>query len=285
MFDFIATRYDMINRVLAVGMDISWRKRMVNEIQACVASDSPRLLDLATGTADVALLLSQAMPDAKITGLDPSQQMLAQGREKIKARDLEDRIVLEWADARNLQEYQGKGLFDGATMAFGIRNIPERDQALCQIHSLLRDQACLGILEFSEPDPDQWGIMGHGARLFIRHVVPWLGGLLSGAPREYWHLQNSIKDFPKPNDFVKLLESVDCETGRYKVQDLIHMNYGSVQLYVSKVDRKQQDAVADEQEGKEKQQEDSSHDEQSVDSQEEAQRDSAHDGDDTRSEL
>jgi demethylmenaquinone methyltransferase / 2-methoxy-6-polyprenyl-1,4-benzoquinol methylase len=263
MFDFIAHRYDRINRILAMGMDIGWRKRMVHEIQHRVDTASPtslRILDLATGTADVALLLSQAMPQAHIVGVDPSNHMLEQGRYKVQARQTQQqqqqsnnnddspRIVLEYADARDLQSWwrqrqstssgnDDERLFDAATMAFGIRNIPERDAALCQIHSVLRAGAPLAILEFSEPDPGSWDVLGHGARLFIRHVIPWLGGLLSGAPREYWHLQHSIQDFPKPADFVRLLSSVHCETGRFHVEDLIHMNHGSVQLYISRVER------------------------------------------------
>jgi demethylmenaquinone methyltransferase/2-methoxy-6-polyprenyl-1,4-benzoquinol methylase len=245
MFDLIARRYDMINRVLAVGMDIGWRKRMVNVLAESVAeqSEAPRLLDVATGTADVALLLAELIPAATVVGVDPSANMLAVGREKIQDRGLTDRVRLELQDARqgfDDSNALATATFDGATMAFGIRNIAgnaQKEQAFCQIHRALRDQALFCILEFSEPD-DSFGVMGAGARFFIRHVIPFLGGILSGKPREYWHLQHSIQDFPAPPDFVKLIESTVCETGIFRVEDLVQLNFGSVQLYVSRTMRK-----------------------------------------------
>lgn len=236
MFDMIARRYDMINRVLAVGMDMGWRKRMVQVIKDSLdddGSESVRILDVATGTADVALLLATQIPNAVVVGVDPSANMLAVGREKIAARDLTGRITLEQHDARQGFAEQSPASFDAATMAFGIRNIVEKEQAFCQIHRVLKDQATFCILEFSEPD-DSFGLLGAGARLFIRHIIPTLGGLLSGKPREYWHLQNSIQDFPTPAEFAKLIENTACETGTFQVQDLIQLNFGSVQLYVSK---------------------------------------------------
>jgi demethylmenaquinone methyltransferase/2-methoxy-6-polyprenyl-1,4-benzoquinol methylase len=245
MFDLIARRYDMINRVLAVGMDMGWRKRMVNILAESVADlpEAPRLLDVATGTADVALLLAELIPTATVVGVDPSANMLEVGREKIRDRGLVERVRLELHDAR--QHFDSNALaashtFDGASMAFGIRNIAgndQKEQAFCQIHRALRDQSLFCILEFSEPD-DSFGVMGAGARFFIRNVIPFLGGILSGKPREYWHLQHSIQDFPAPPDFVKLIESTVCETGSFRVEDLIQLNYGSVQLYVSRTIRK-----------------------------------------------
>ena len=122
-------------------------------------------------------------------------------------------------------------------MSFGIRNIVEKEQAFCQIHRVLRDQSLFCILEFSEPD-DSFGILGQAARFFIRNIIPTLGGVLSGKPKEYLHLQNSIKDFPTPPEFVKLIEGTECETGTFVVDDLIQLNFGAVQLYVSRALRK-----------------------------------------------
>lgn len=258
MFDSIATRYDTVNRVLALGMDIGWRKEMVQAIQESLEkseSTKPLLLDVATGTADVALLLAKAMPEATVIGVDPSPNMLDIGREKIRDDGLQNVIYLQVADAQELassiqipdevqsRRQQENGLdtesptsFDGATMSFGIRNVPDREKALCQIHQLLKPSSRFCILEFSEPD-DSFGFLGSIARVFIRNAVPFLGGVLSGKPREYWHLQNSIKDFPSPNDFVNVLESLDCQqNGRgrnfFKVEELRQLNFGSVQLYI-----------------------------------------------------
>ena len=264
MFDAIAVRYDMINRALALGMDTGWRERMVAKIVESVESTTTlelqqqqqqppqlRLLDVATGTADVALLLARALPHAQIVGVDPSRHMLHIGRQKVEQRGYtRETIDLRLHDAQTdfsavvaqqQQQQQQLLLFDGATMSFGIRNVPDRAQALCQIHRVLLDGARFCILEFSEPADDA-GFLGALARLFIRYVVPILGGILSGKPREYWHLQHSIHDFPSPREFGKLLENLGetCDDGAYRLDELVQMNFGSVQLYVTTVIRDQQ---------------------------------------------
>jgi demethylmenaquinone methyltransferase/2-methoxy-6-polyprenyl-1,4-benzoquinol methylase len=255
MFDLIATRYDFINRALALNMDIGWRKRMIAEVTSkgqLFNGDKDRgsvkVLDLATGTADVAILLAKEYLNVKapqkreldILGVDPSINMITVGREKIVDEDLAETISLELGDARNLKDLQDN-FFDAATMSFGIRNVPEKEEALCEIHRVLKKEtgknrgAKFAILEFSEPD-EHSGMMGAGARLFIRYIVPILGAILSGAPREYMHLQNSIKEFPSPNDFVDLMQSLGCGqqlNGRFRVDNLIQLNFGSVQLYLA----------------------------------------------------
>jgi demethylmenaquinone methyltransferase / 2-methoxy-6-polyprenyl-1,4-benzoquinol methylase len=254
MFDMISGRYDRINRILSMGMDIGWRRRMVQITRQSVAdTPQPRLLDVATGTADVALLLRQEIPTATVLGVDPSSNMLKVGRDKIQKAGLDAYISLELANAQDLAALTPSS-YDAATMAFGIRNVPDRKKALCQIHTVLKDKARFCILEFSEPD-DSFGFLGAGARLFIRYVIPMLGGILSGAPREYWHLQNSIKDFPTPLVFVQQIESLVCNVvgvddatasgdetsnlgsgtkrrGGFRLEELIQMSFGSVQLYV-----------------------------------------------------
>ena len=193
MFDLIATRYDFVNRVLALNMDMSWRRRMIQELEL---QPGDRVLDLATGTADVAILLategsSMASSNAHIMGntdktcsvgddnseksststlacendyndglinvlgLDPSQNMIAVGREKVKGRQLDHVIKLDIGDARSLSHVKDNS-FDKVTMAFGIRNVPEREEVLCEIHRVLNKtkghRSKMAILEFSEPD-------------------------------------------------------------------------------------------------------------------------------------
>ena len=233
MFDLIATRYDLVNRVLALRMDVGWRKVMVQKVKAQVQPDA-KLLDIATGTADVALLLAEAMPLATVVGKDPSNNMLDIGRAKVKDRELNERIRLEYGDAQDFSAIK-ESSFDGATMSFGIRNVPDRQKALCEIHRVLKPNAIFCILEFSEPEKSA-GIMGFFARLFIRHIVPTVGGILSGKPKEYLHLQNSIKDFPSPTEFSNILEGITCgedKRGAFHLSELIQMNFGSVQLYVT----------------------------------------------------
>jgi len=273
MFDSIAPRYDFINRILAFGMDVGWRRKMVSVIQESVADNAkPRILDVATGTADVALQLAMAIPHATVVGVDPSAKMLNVGRQKIRDQGFDGVIQLHEADAQDLSSFaatlqrQEKGkstkqLFDAATMAFGIRNVPDRQQALCQIHSLLRAGSKFCILEFSEPDTEK-SIMSTAAAWFIRNVIPSVGAMLSGgAAREYWHLQNSIKDFPSPEVFGQFLQQIVCRDDHnndegddngddkghskkardreisfsFHLDHLVQLNFGSVQIYVTTV--------------------------------------------------
>lgn len=272
MFDGIATRYDFLNRALALNMDMGWRRVMVSKVtsQGNVFynnnhRDGVQMLDLATGTADVAILLADEFErvksevgevneegvsisqDVTITGVDPSQNMINVGNEKLTVRNLSDIINLNVGDARNLVELKDN-FFDTATMSFGIRNVPEKEIALCEIHRVLKKEkprklskkdgrvGKLAILEFSEPAEDA-GVMGFFARLFIRHVVPVVGAVLSGAPREYMHLQNSIKEFPSPEKFKEMMESLQCGDneikGSFLVDEIKQLNFGSVQLYLA----------------------------------------------------
>jgi demethylmenaquinone methyltransferase / 2-methoxy-6-polyprenyl-1,4-benzoquinol methylase len=207
MFNAIADRYDFINRIMSLGMDTKWRQRMVQTVHASLikqqqqrhddddddddddtsSSINPRILDVSTGTADVALLLAREMPSASVLGIDPSDKMLELGRAKVHQQELDAQIVLEQHDARDLsrlltEQHSSLQLFDAATMAFGIRNVPEKDIALCEIHRLLKDKSPFCILEFAEPD-ESAGVLGAMARVFIRHVVPFLGAILVSTRR------------------------------------------------------------------------------------------------------
>mmetsp|Transcript_4259 Transcript_4259/g.11035 ORF Transcript_4259/g.11035 Transcript_4259/m.11035 type:complete len:350 (+) Transcript_4259:110-1159(+) len=273
MFDKIATRYDLINRVLAMNMDIGWRRAMTHRIRdKLLARDAEtggeerwKILDMATGTADVALQLVGDLSGSHPTtvlGLDPSENMLSVGRSKIATQRLSQAIVLETADARDLSGYYDRTAeiserFDAATMAFGIRNVvPDRSKALCEIHKLLKPDGILAILEFSDPSYETGGYLGVAAGVFIRHVVPFVGGILSGARQEYLHLQNSIREFPGPEVFRSILQTLDCQlraddadvhfyTGHYEMEDVVYMNFGSVQLYLGRAAVRQKRGIGD----------------------------------------
>ena len=174
--------------------------------------------------------------------------MLNVGHTKVKESDLANIVSLKLGDARKLSSLDDNSI-DAATMSFGIRNVPEKAQALCEINRVLKKGSAetkLAIMEFSEPGEDS-GIMGSLARAFIRHVIPSLGALLSGAPREYMHLQKSIQDFPSPSEFVELIEGVKCPVksddgeeelqvntfGTFRVKKVVNLNFDSVQIYVA----------------------------------------------------
>jgi len=255
---------------LALNLDMSWRHRLVKEVVGAEGEifthkengETIKILDLATGTADVAILLGKAAAryaaapaSSTVLGLDPSQNMLNVGIAKVEQSDLSNIISLELGDARKLDSLDDDTIH-AATMSFGIRNVPEKEMALCEIHRVLKKTVSrtspttiepkLAIMEFSEPGPNT-GVMGSMARLFIRHLVPAMGAMLSGHPKEYMHLQKSIKDFPSPTEFVALMEELKCRTkggeareeweidtfGSFRVKEVVNLNFGSVQIYVA----------------------------------------------------
>lgn len=221
MFDRIATRYDGTNRVLSLGMDSGWRRVMVDAL-ALTASD--RVLDLATGTADVAIL--EGASGATVLGIDPSEQMLEVGRGKVRAAGLDEFVVLKRGDATGLA--LANATFDKLSIAFGIRNIPDVAAALGEMRRLAAPGATLAILEFCEPVD---GPLAPVARLFIRHVVPFLGAMFSGAHwDEYRHLQTSIAKFPPPPQFAAMI----ADAG-FTVDATTFLAFGSVALYIANV--------------------------------------------------
>ena len=219
MFDAIAARYDLLNRIISLGVDQRWRRETVRSL---ALGASPRVLDLATGTADLAILTARTHPDAAVTGLDPSRNMLAVGREKLAAKGLDGRVTLVEGDAERLPFDDAS--FDGITMAFGIRNVPDRPAALREMARVTRPGGRVCILELAEP---REGPMAAMARFHIHTVVPWLGAALSGA-KEYQYLQRSIAAFPAPEEFAEAMRASGLT-----VIEARPMTFGVVTLYVA----------------------------------------------------
>ncbi len=218
MFDNIADRYDLLNRVLSLGIDQRWRRRTIAALE--LGSDA-RVLDLATGTGDLALMIARRSPTAQVVGLDPSAGMLKVARDKVAAKGLEQRIELVLGDAERLP-FEAES-FDAVTIAFGIRNVPDRAAALREMRRVLRPGRKAAILELGEP---RGGLLGPLARFHVHTVVPWLGALLSGA-REYRYLQQSIAAFPPPEQFAALMQ----QSGFSEVR--VHpLHFGVCHLYV-----------------------------------------------------
>ena len=129
MFDAIASNYDRTNKVISLGSDVGWRKELVGSLRLERLPQGATILDLATGTAEVALALAGHSATPNVVGVDPSANMLSYGREKVTAAGLDDKISLHQGDAQNLVGYE-TDTYDGATMSFGIRNVPDRVAAL-----------------------------------------------------------------------------------------------------------------------------------------------------------
>jgi len=219
MFDKIAARYDTMNRVLSFGLDRGWRRRTV---RALALGASPRVLDLATGTGDLAVDIARMHPDATVIGLDPSRQMLAIAERKLANRGLADRVTLVRGDAQHLPYRDGE--MDAATIAFGIRNVPDRLAALREMARVVRPGGRVAVLELGEP---RRGFLARAARFHTRHVVPRLGALLSGT-REYRYLQRSIAAFPPSAEFAQLMERAGL-----RVLEVAPLTFGVCTLYVT----------------------------------------------------
>ena len=231
MFDRIAARYDVVNRVLSLGLDVRWRKRVVRELGLAARSDNaqrawfgqrPRLLDVATGTGDLAIALARACAGATITGLDPSPNMLAIAWRKIDKRGLGERIGLVEGDAQALPFRNCE--IDAATIAFGIRNVPDRPKALRELARVVRPGGRIAVLELGEP---RGGVLGRIARIHSHILVPRIGGLLSGS-REYAYLQRSVAAFPAPDAFAAIMQSSGLD-----VLSVLPLTFGVCNLYIA----------------------------------------------------
>ena len=193
MFDAIADRYDLLNRVLSLGVDQYWRRRAVDWL----AEDNPkRLLDVATGTADLALQMLELDPE-EVVGVDLSTEMLERGREKVRRHEASDRILLQTADSEDLPFADDS--FDGAAVAFGVRNFENLQQGLSEISRVLRSGGSLVVLEFSRPRTPP---IKQLYSLYLHYLLPRIGGLIASRPDAYQYLPDSVAIFPDGEDFL-----------------------------------------------------------------------------------
>ena len=197
MFDGIAPRYDLLNRLMSLGLDQGWRRKLVRALRA----EDGEVLDVATGTGDVALRIARAWPRVGVVGLDPSAGMLEVGRRKVAAAGLSGRIRLVQGDAQALPFASDR--FAAASIAFGIRNVPDRPLSLAEMVRVTRPGGRICVLELGEPES---GPLAPLVRFHIHHIVPRLGAAISGA-REYRYLQESIQAFPAPAAFRTVMEA------------------------------------------------------------------------------
>lgn len=193
MFGSIAQRYDLANHVLSCGADFYWRKHAAE----IVASWHPHsIVDLATGTGDLALALQRKMPTAEIVGADFSEEMLAIAKRKGLRRVVTvDAMKLPFAD----------GSFDCVTIAFGLRNLPDWSLALNEMKRVIKLRGHLLILEFSLP---QLAVLRAGYRFYLHRCLPVVGSFLTKQKSAYNYLGDSIEQFPSGGKMVRLMESV-----------------------------------------------------------------------------
>jgi demethylmenaquinone methyltransferase/2-methoxy-6-polyprenyl-1,4-benzoquinol methylase len=198
MFNSIAKRYDFLNRFLSLGIDQGWRKKAIQQF-----GNQPlqHLLDIATGTADMALMADKTIHPVKITGMDISEGMMQYGRIKIAQKGLADKIELVSGDSTDIPF--GDSLFDGAMVAFGVRNFANLEKGLTEIYRVLTPGSKLVILEFSQPT-NLWFKPIY--KLYMEWITPAVGKLFSGNKAAYAYLNKSVIAFPEGNAFLTIFE-------------------------------------------------------------------------------
>ena len=220
MFDRISPKYDALNHLLSFNIDKVWRRKTAKAV-AKIHPDT--ILDLATGTADLAIALAKRNPEAHIVGMDISEKMLEIGKEKVKQQGLEGQIELRLGDAASLPFDDNS--FDAVTVAFGVRNFENRWQGLSEIHRVLKPNGRAVILEFSMPEKFP---MKQLYLLYFKHFLPKIGKCISKDPGAYTYLPQSVEAFPKPCEFIRILDETGLKNGI--AQPLSH---GIATLYVA----------------------------------------------------
>lgn len=200
MFNNIAFRYDFLNRFLSAGIDISWRKKALNQLRAL---QPKTMLDVATGTADVAIMAAKILHPEKIKGIDISDGMLDIGRKKIKERRLEGIIELLNGDSAAINFPDNS--FDAVTVAFGVRNFQQLEKGLEEIKRVLKPGGKLVVLEFSKPKAP---VVKQVYNLYMKTVAPGMGKLFSKNRTAYQYLDESIQQFPEGNSFTAILDNL-----------------------------------------------------------------------------
>lgn len=220
LFNLIAPKYDFLNHLLSFNIDKLWRKKAIRNH---FTSRQTQVLDVACGTGDFALQIHKAGV-AKVVGVDISSQMVEFGRKKIAKKGLTEQIDLKWGDVARL-DYPSD-YFDGVSVAFGVRNFEDRKQGLSEIYRVLKPEAELIVLEFSTP---QRGLMKPLYRFYFKHLLPLIGGWISGDRKAYDYLPNSVYAFPQGQSFLDELE----EAG-FRELSFRRMSMGIATVYYAK---------------------------------------------------
>ena len=216
MFDNIAPKYDLLNHVLSMKIDVLWRKKLVKWMN----KDQPKeVLDVATGTGDLAIAIEKGT-SANVVGLDLSQQMLNVGVIKIKKLNLDGEITMQKGDAENLPFESNK--FDAVTVAFGVRNFENLEKGLAELRRVVKENKSVYILEFSKVE----GFLGPLYMFYFKNILPQIGKLVSKDNRAYTYLPDSVNAFP----FGEKMKNILLETG-FKNVEYKKLSLGIATIY------------------------------------------------------
>lgn len=216
MFDNIAPKYDLLNHVLSMKIDVLWRNTLVKWMN----KDEPKeVLDVATGTADLAIAV-QKETGAKVIGLDLSQLMLNVGIDKIKKLKLDDQISMEKGDAENLRFESNK--FDSVCVAFGVRNFENLEAGLAELRRVVKENKSVYILEFSKVE----GFLGPFYQFYFKNILPQIGRLISKDNRAYTYLPDSVNAFPYGDKMKNILLNIGFKSVEFK-----KLSFGIATIY------------------------------------------------------
>ena len=197
MFDRISPKYDALNHLLSLNIDKVWRRKAA---KAVTKKQPKTILDLATGTADLAIAVAKRYPQMHIIGMDISEKMLEIGEEKVTKQKLDGQIELRLGNAAALPFEDDT--FDAVSVAFGVRNFEDLDKGLSEIHRVLRPGGQAVILEFSMPEKFP---VKQLYRFYFKRILPYVGKRISKDESAYDYLPASVEHFPKPETFLQLL--------------------------------------------------------------------------------
>ena len=220
MFNDIAPTYDKLNHILSLDIDKLWRKRVVRIVQKLGAT---KIMDMATGTGDLAIAMARNIEGSTIYGADFSSEMLAVAERKIEQLGLSERISLTECNAEMIPFEDG--VVDAATVAFGVRNFEYQREALTEIKRTIRSGGHLVVLEFSNP---RCGFVRWCYRLYSHYILPAIGRLVSKHATAYTYLPDSIDKFASPEAFTTLLKEVGFDSVERKSQSL-----GIAHIYIA----------------------------------------------------
>jgi len=219
IFSTVTGKYDFLNRFLSLRQDIAWRKRTVQEMNF---NQSLRFLDVATGTGDLALDCARMYPETIIKAIDFVPEMAAEAQKKIQAENLETRIEVQVGDATDIKFESN--YFDVCAIAFGIRNIPEKEKALSEMTRIVKGGGQVMILELTTPEP---GLRFSIYKFYLNGLLPKIARLFTKNPSAYEYLGDSILNFPTSRKFMDLMTSLGLKEVR-----AIPLTFGICTLYI-----------------------------------------------------
>jgi len=221
MFDKVAPYYDFLNRFLSLRIDVLWRKKALRML---AKSNPKKTLDIATGTADLAIMANKIWSPEQIIGLDISKEMLKVGQTKIDKKKLSSVISLEQGDSENLR-FENES-FDSVMAAFGVRNFENLEKGLSEMNRVLEKGGTCMILEFSRPTVFP---LKQIFNIYFKYILPVIGKLTSKDPKAYEYLYKSVQVFPDYDNFASILKKTGFVDVTYKP-----LSFGICSIYLAK---------------------------------------------------